>query len=137
MQRALLVLVLLAAPAVLAAGCGTSDDRDQVRAVVERFYDAVRSDDPDAACAELSESLLEQVESQSQQPCERVITRLQYEGGAIVGAEVYITNAKVDLRSGESAFLGRENGGWKLSAIACRAEKGKPADRPFECEAEA
>ncbi len=50
--------------------------------------------------------------------------------------EVFITNAKVDLSGGESAFLSREDDGWKLSAIACKPEKGKPADRPFECEVE-
>ena len=128
-------LLLLAA--LLAGGCGTSDDRDEARAVVERFYEAIRDDDAEAACAELGEALLEQVESQTEQSCRGVITRLEYEGGAIVAAEVYITNAKVDLSSGESAFLSRESGGWKLSAIGCKAEKGKPADRPFECEAEA
>jgi hypothetical protein len=129
-------LVLLGV-ALLAAGCGTSDDRDQSEAVVERFYDAVRTDDGEAACEELGESLLEAVESQTEQPCPDAITQLEYDGGEIVAAEVYITNAKIDLRSGESAFLSREDDGWKLSAIGCRAEKGKPADRPFECEAEA
>ena len=122
--------------AVVVAGCGTSDDRDQSRAVVERFYDAVRNDDAEEACAQLSESLVEQIESQTQQSCEDAITGFEYEGGAIVDAEVYITNAKVDLRSGESAFLSRERDGWKLSALACRPEEGKPADRPFECEVE-
>ena len=136
MSRVLAILGAVLA-AALAAGCGTSDDRDQARAVVERFYAAVGADEGEAACAELGEALLEQVESQTQQPCADVIARLDYDGGAIVGAEVYITNAKVDLRSGESAFLGREDGGWKLTAIACKAEQGKPADRPFECEAEA
>ena len=130
-------LCLLLLAALVAGGCGTADDRDQARATVERFYEAVRSDDGEGACGELSQSLREQVESQTQQPCAGVITRFDYAGGVIAGTEVYITNAKVDLRSGESAFLGREKGGWKLSAIACTAEKGKPADRPFECEAEA
>ena len=134
MPRALPLLTVLA---LLAAGCGTSDDRDHARDTVERFYAAIEAGDGEAACAELSESLLEQVESQTQQSCRGVIARFEYEGGAIAAAEVYITNAKVDLDSGESAFLGREDDGWKLSAIACRAEKGKPADRPFECEVEA
>ncbi|HEX8121191.1 MAG TPA: hypothetical protein VF549_07985 [Solirubrobacteraceae bacterium] len=120
---------------VLAGGCGTSDDRDQARATVERFYDAVRHDDAEAACEELGDSLLEQVESQTQQSCRGVITRFEYEGGSIERTQVFITNAKVDLDSGESAFLSREDDGWKLSAIACKALEGKPADRPFECEA--
>ncbi len=133
-MRRLAPLVLLAA---LLAGCGTSDDRDQAEAVVERFYAAIDADEPQAACEELGDATLEQLESQTQQPCDAVIDGLEYEGGSIVKAEVYITNAKVDLDSGESAFLSREDDGWKLSAIACKAEKGKPADRPFECEVEA
>jgi hypothetical protein len=134
MSRLLLPLVLVA---LVAGGCGTSDDRDQARATVERFYDAIRHDDADAACDELGQSLLEQVESQTQQSCRGVITRFDYEGGSIERAQVFITNAKVDLDSGESAFLSRESDGWKLSAIACKALEGKPSDRPFECEAEA
>lgn len=118
------------------AGCGTSDDRAQVRATVDRFYTAIRHHDPAAACAQLSDALRQQIESQTQQSCRGVIDRFNYEGGAIAEAKVYITSAKVDLRSGESAFLGREPDGWKLSAIGCTPKKGKPADRPFECEAE-
>lgn len=130
------VVICTLAAALTASGCGTADERDEVRAVVAAFYDAIRSDDGGAACSQLSGSLFEQVESQTQQSCPDAITRFEYEGGAVVAAEVYITNAKVDLRSGESAFLGRESDGWKLSAIACKAEKGKPADRPLKCEAE-
>ena len=122
---------------LLAAGCGTSDDRDEARATTERFYDAIRQDDGEAACEQLGQSLLEQVESQTKGSCPGVITRFEYDGGTVVSTEVYITNAKVDLSSGESAFLSREADGWKLSALACEAEKGKPADRPFECEVEA
>jgi len=128
----LLGLIVLA---IGGAGCGTSDDRDQARAVVERFYDAVRDDRADAACAELSAATIEQLESQTQQSCDGVITRLEYQGGAIVDTEVYITNAKVELRSRESTFLSREASGWKITAVACMPQ-GKPADRPFDCEVE-
>ena len=134
-QRSFVLLGVLAT-ALGMSGCGTSGDRQQARLVVERFYDAVREDDGQAACGQLGKSLREQVESQTGQECRAAITRFDYDGGAVVSAEVYVTNAKVDLRSGESAFLARESGGWKLSAIACMPEKGKPADRPFECEAE-
>jgi uncharacterized protein YceK len=119
------------------AGCGTSDDRGQARSVVERFYDAVRNDRADEACAQLSSAAVEQLESQTQQSCSGAVTRLDLQGGAVVDAHVYLTNAKVDLRSGESAFLGREPSGWRISALACRPEEGKPRDRPYECELEA
>ena len=131
------VLLLAAALALLVGGCGSSDDRDQARETVERFYAAIGDDEPEVACEQLGESTLEQLESQTGQPCEGVITRLSYESGEVTRTQVYITNAKVDLDSGESAFLSRESDGWKLSAIACKAEEGKPADRPLECEVEA
>src|SRR3712207_4552216 len=132
MSRLFALLLLL----VLFAGCGTGDDADQARATVERFYEAVRADDGTSACEELGEALLEQVQSQTGQSCRGVITRFEYEGGDVVDTEVYITAARVDLSGGESVFLGREEAGWKLSALACKAEKGKPADRPWECEVE-
>src|SRR3712207_3870841 len=69
------LLVLVAWPL---AGCGTSDDRDQARAVVERFYDAIRDDRADDACAELSAATIAQIESQTEQSCDGVITRLEY-----------------------------------------------------------
>ncbi|MDQ3740316.1 MAG: hypothetical protein M3389_05150 [Actinomycetota bacterium] len=128
-------IALLFVVALTCAGCGTSEDQDEARAVVDRFYRAIEGDEGEAACVELGDSLLEQVESQTGQPCSEAITGFDYEPGAIAAAQVFVTNAKVDLRTGESAFLSREADGWKLSAIACKAESGKPADRPFECEA--
>jgi hypothetical protein len=123
--------------ACMAAGCGTSDDRDQARGVVERFYEAVRDDRAEDACAQLSAATVKELESQTQQSCAGVITRFEYEGGAIVDTQVYVTNAKVDLRGGESTFLNREPTGWKITAVACRPEEGKPRDRPYDCEVEA
>jgi len=120
--------------ATLLGGCGAGDDRSAARTVTERFYAAVRAQDGAGACALLSKSALEELETQSGQSCEDVITRLRYEGGAIAAVGVFAVNAKVDLVSGESAFLSREPDGWRLSAVGCKPEEGKPADRPFECE---
>lgn len=133
LRRALL-LPLAIAP--LLTGCGTSDGTTQSRAVVERFYDAVRHDDGTRACAQLSLELQEQLESQTEQPCSEAVTALSLEGEAIVRTQVYGTSGKVDLRSGESAFLSREADGWRIAAIGCDAQE-KPRDRPFECVAEA
>jgi hypothetical protein len=45
-------------------------------------------------------------------------------------------NAMVELSSGETAFLDQGEEGWRLSAIGCKPEGGKPADRPYDCELE-
>lgn len=123
----------------LLAGCGTTDDRSQVREVAERFYAAIDADRGEEACGLLSGPAREALEGQTGQSCGRVITRLDYEdkNATVVSARVFITNAKVDLGSGESAFLSREARSWKLSAVACAPEGGKPRDRPFDCELEA
>jgi hypothetical protein len=51
--------------------------------------------------------------------------------------EVYVTNAKADLESGESAYLLQTQDGWRISAVGCTPEGGKPADRPYDCELQA
>ena len=136
-MRRISLAVLALAIAVAAPGCGRSDDRAAVRSATQAFYDAIRADDGPAACERLSEDAVAQLESQSGQACGEAVTRLRYEGGRIERVEVYVTNAKVDLSSAESAFLSEEPGGWKLSAIGCTPEDGKPRDRPLDCEVEA
>jgi hypothetical protein len=133
MRVTLCALVLVLA----AAGCGTSDDREQARGVVQRFYHALEEGRGRDACTDLSAATVSQLESQSGQRCARVITRLELEGGDVAGTEVFITSARVEVSSGDSAFLDREPTGWKLTAIGCKAEQGKPRDRPLECEVEA
>jgi hypothetical protein len=130
--------VLIAMMALVAmAGCGTSDDRAEARAVVERFYDAVRHDRGEVACAQLTAAAASAVASQSDEACSVAITQLEYEGGAIVRAQVFVTGARVELRSGEAAYLDHGPEGWRISAVACRPEQGPPDEVPMECEAEA
>jgi hypothetical protein len=133
MRRA---LIALAAAAAL-AGCGTSDDRAQASGVVERFYDAVRHEDGAAACAQLTDAARKALESQSGKACAEAVTRLDYAGGAIAHAQVFVTSARVDLRGGEATFLDRGPEGWRISAIACKPQEGPSSARPLDCEAEA
>jgi hypothetical protein len=130
------VLIAIAAAAAL-VGCGTSDDRAEARGVVERFYDAVRHEDGDAACALLSDAARKAVESQSGEACAAAITRLDYAGGAIARAQVFVTSARVDLGGGESAYLDRGADGWRISAVGCKAQEGLSSEVPMDCEAEA
>jgi hypothetical protein len=130
-----------AIPIILAAaaltGCGTSGDRLEAAAVVQRFSDAVRHHDGEAACALLSAATVTALESDSGQSCRSVITRLHHAGGAVTHAEVYITSARVELRGGETMFLDRGPQGWRISAVGCRAQDGPPLDVPMQCEAQA
>jgi hypothetical protein len=132
-RRASLLLVL----ALALAACGQSGDRAAARSVTEAFLAAYEAGDGADACAQLSSDTRTAVESQEQAACARAVTALDLDGGAVARVEVYVTNAKVDLTTGESAFLSEESDGWRLSALGCRPNDGKPADRPFECELEA
>ncbi len=133
MGLAIPVLLLSA----IMAGCSTTPDSDERRRVAIAFYDAIRADQGREACAVLSDATIKQLESQEESACPEAITALDYEGGEVTNVHVFITSAKVDFSTGESAFLNREPGGWKLSAIACKVEEGKPRDRPLDCEVEA
>ena len=136
-MRVRILIFCGALPLLVPTGCGVGDDRDAARAVTERFYAAIGNDDGAAACEQLGEQTVKQLESQTGEDCADVVTRLELEPGGIESVAVYATSAKVDLDNGESAFLSPEPAGWRLSAIGCRAEAGKPRDRPLDCEVEA
>lgn len=130
-------MILTIAAGVLLAACGTSDDRAQSEEVVTRFYAAIEENRGGAACARLSTPARQELESQAGKPCRAAILELDLKAGAVTAATVFVTNARVDVAGGESAFLSRESEGWKLSALGCKPEDGKPRDRPFDCELQA
>jgi hypothetical protein len=137
MVRRMRIGVAAAVLVAVVAGCGGGAERTRVRAVTERFYAAVRSGDGRAACAALTADTRTELASQEGKPCARAIGSLDLHPAAVTRVQVYITNAKADLAGGETAFLSREAGGWRLSAIGCEPQGGKPADRPYDCEAQA
>jgi hypothetical protein len=132
-HRVALPLVLIMA--VLGGCASATSERDEAAAVVERFYTAVEQQDGAAACAQLSTATLLALESQSGLRCREVVTRLDLAGGEVAKTEIFVTNAKVDLSSDESAFLSRGPEGWRLSAVGCKPPARQ--DDPYACEAEA
>ena len=133
MHRVALPLAL----ALLAlTGCGTSDDRAQATATAQRFYTALARHDGAGACAQLSDATIKSLEQQESKPCASAVRALGLQPARVTRTRVYITNAIVNLTGDEVAFLGREPTGWKLSAVGCRFDQGKPRDRPADCEAE-
>jgi hypothetical protein len=136
MARRALIAVAVAGATLAATGCGRAGDRSQARAVTERFYGAVQRGDGATACEQLSADTRSNLESQEGKPCRRAITSLGLGRARVTRVQVFLTNAKVDLADGHSAFLGHGPDGWQLSAVGCSAQ-GKPADRPFDCALEA
>ena len=127
-------LLALGAIALSLAGCGRADDRAAVGAVTERFLDAVAGDDGTRACAQLSPGAVRALEHDESEPCAEAARGLDLEHSPVARAQVFATEAKVDLADGGSAFLELTPRGWRLSAAGCRP---RPGDGPYECEVEA
>lgn len=123
--------------AVGAVGCGRGSDERTAGAVTQRFLQAVAAKDGAVACAQLTTAAVQQLESEEGKRCPQAVTSVQARPSRVRRAAVYITSAKVDLADGQSAFLNRTGTGWKLSAVGCRPEAGKPADQPFQCDLDA
>jgi hypothetical protein len=117
-------------------GCGQSTNRDAVRSVTDRFYAAVADDDGATACAQLTEPTLKQLEQDEKSTCTEAVSGLGLAPSRIARVEVYVTNAKVDLANGASAFLEQTAHGWRISALGCRATEGDPLEQPLGCTVE-
>jgi hypothetical protein len=128
--------VVIVALVFAVAGCGRSEDRERVQVVADRFFAAFESENGDEACAQLSPETRSELESQEQIECQDSVNELDLQSGAVVRVDVFVTSAVVELSSGERAFLDEGESGWRLSAVGCSAQGGKPADRPHDCELE-
>ena len=128
MRPACSALALFAAVAL--AGCGQTDDRAAVRATSERFLAAYKAEDGAAACAGLSSDTRKALQNEETRPCPQAIRGVELDGGAITHVQVSVTNAKVDLASGESMFLSEQASGWRISALGCRPD-GPPTPPRF------
>jgi hypothetical protein len=136
MRSARPLLAAVCTAALTFTGCGQSDNRVAVRATTERFLAAYTADEGASACAALSQGTRKALESQEQKPCAEAIGDVKLEAGAVTRVQVTITNAKIDLASGESVFLSEQAAGWRISALGCRPQ-GKPTNSPMDCELEA
>jgi hypothetical protein len=117
------------------AGCG-GGARGDVRVVSAGFLQALGRHDDAAACESLSDQARAQLEDDEGKPCEQAIGGLGLQPSTVRRVQVFMTNAKADLGNGDSLFLSQGPDGWRLDAIGCKPEAGKPADRPYDCALE-
>jgi hypothetical protein len=130
------ISMTLVLAAIALTGCGQSANRDDVRAVTDRFSAAVASHDGAAACAQLSENTLKQLEQTEKASCPQAVGSVGLTRSRIARVQVYVTNAKVDFTDGASDFLEDTAEGWKLSALGCRPTQGDPREHPLGCAVE-
>jgi hypothetical protein len=114
------------------AGCGTGDDKREVRAATERFYAAVRAHEGRTACALLDDDTSSQlVKDEQASDCAEAVVGLSLHGTRADSVSVYATAAQVHLDGGDTVFLGFTRNGWRIDAVGCRPV---PGGGPLECE---
>jgi hypothetical protein len=105
-----------------------------VTSVTSRFLEAVRDDDGERACAQLSGAAVEALENDEQALCAESVLKLDLKPSAVRHSDVFGVGAKVDLADGRSAFLELTSEGWRLSAVGCDPGLG---EQPYTCELDA
>jgi hypothetical protein len=125
-----LVVAVIAGPTV--AGCAGQGavEQDAAASAALRFENLAATD-PAGACALLAPRTLEELE-RDDGPCRQALPALQLPApGAVVGAQVFGKDAVVHLH-GDTVFLARHRGGWRVTAAGCTPD----GDGPYECRVE-
>jgi hypothetical protein len=125
----------LAAIAVLLvplSGCGMAGSENDARRSVERFFQAFSAQDGAGACHELSQDAASEVQQSEKKPCQKGILSEDISPAPVTEVQVYMTSAQAKLRGGEAVFLDQTPQGWKISAVGCKPQPGKP----YQCELE-
>jgi hypothetical protein len=119
----------LGVAALLVTGCSSTQE-PEVQRVATAFEDS--GGDPQARCELLAPKALAALEKSESTSCADAIGQLPLSGGGVRSVQVWGGGAQVKL-SGDTLFLTRTQGGWKVSAAACRPN----ADAPYDCEVQA
>ncbi|HLU53969.1 MAG TPA: hypothetical protein VKZ81_00785 [Pseudonocardia sp.] len=114
----------LGAAVAMLAGCAATHRPD-----VERVATAFATGDPGARCALLAPATRAAVERAG--PCTTAIGTAPPDGGRVSETSVWGDNAQVRL-SGDTLFLTRIGGGWKVAAAGCTPN----GDLPYSCRVE-
>ena len=120
---------MLATLVVVAGVSGCSNERDEaVQAAAQRFYGAYAERDGGAACDQLAPRTKRALEQSAGTPCAEAILE-ETLPPVESPTDVRVFGTQAQLRWGdETTFLARFQGGWRVTAAACRPQPGRPYD---------
>lgn len=116
---------------MLLAGCGAPAGTGEVTAVARQWLAAAEARDAARLCQLLTPAAAGSAAS-GDRSCEQAIGELDLAGGGAVDrVELWSDRAQVRA-GGDTLFLVRLTGGWRVGAAGCTPRP----DRPYDCEVE-
>ncbi|MBT2470633.1 hypothetical protein J7E97_22885 [Streptomyces sp. ISL-66] len=95
----------------------------------EAFVRALSAGENEKACRLLAPETLRQLQDDEQKPCAQALTGEELpRSGAVLATEVYGRQAMLRL-DGDTVFLSRFSGGWKVVAAGCTPQ----GEQPYQC----
>jgi hypothetical protein len=126
-RRGTRTLVAATLVGLLAGGCAHPHDAD-VGAVASAFYRAYAASEGAAACDRLAPKTKSELEQSAGKACpDAVMEERLPQVSEPFAVEVFGTQAAVKWE-GETTFLARFQGEWKVMAAACKPQRGLPYD---------
>lgn len=131
LDRTVGALLCAGTVAVLVGGCGAPAARvDGARAAGERFERDLAAGNHEAACRLLAPETSGQLEQDEGKACREALGAQELPtAGAVRTTEVYGRQAMLRL-VGDTMFLSRFDGGWKVVAAGCTPQGEQ---QPYQC----